>query len=401
MEKLKYHDILYNDDQLGPYPDHLLKRVDRPTNAMPGPIPRRDERSKLGFRTLMGEFGKELQQLAERMTVRYPIGRVTLEMVQHVNRYADFRNPVAAKRAPIPDDPRVRSRHLKSFGYFLGADIMGIGPLSQSAVYTYDVRNRRIEAPYKYAIVFGVRKNEMTLTASNGWDDIMDSCSIQAYQRLALQTEQVAAYLRQLGFDAEPTVMDRYLTVMPQLILEAGLGEVCRMGIVLNPFLGCNFKAAAVLTNMELEVDEPIDFGLQEYCRSCTICADHCPNRALTKGSQTIYHGYSTWLQNMETCGKMHIQNVEGCVCGRCTKVCPWHRPDMEPRDYVGWDGDLKWLYQTVEEQKRCNIANNYVDPREYTRKWWFRLDEADGEILRPTGKNKQKYCRDYPVREE
>jgi NAD-dependent dihydropyrimidine dehydrogenase PreA subunit len=401
MDRLKYHDILYDDDQLGPYPEHLLRRVDKPTNRMPGPIPRRDERSKLGFRTLMGEFGDELQHLAERMTVRYPIGRVTKEMVDHVNRYEDFRKPTAPKTAPIPDDPRVMSRHLKSFGYFLGADVMGIGPLSQSAVYTYDVRNRRIEAPYKYAIVFGVRKNEMTVSASNGWDDIMDACSMQAYQRLAMQTEQLAAYLRQLGHDAVPTAMDRYLTVMPQVILEAGLGEVCRMGIVLNPFLGCNFKAAAVLTNVELELDKPIDFGLQEYCTNCTICADHCPTRAITRGQQNKYQGYYTWLQNMKTCGNMHIENVEGCVCGRCTKVCPWHRPDMEPRDYAQWDGNLEWLHQTVNEQRDRNIANNYVDPREYTRKWWFRLDEVGDEIIRPMGKNKLKYCKSYPLQEE
>ena len=36
MERLKYHDILYNDAQLGPYPDHLLKRVDKPYQRDPG-----------------------------------------------------------------------------------------------------------------------------------------------------------------------------------------------------------------------------------------------------------------------------------------------------------------------------------------------------------------------------
>src|SRR5664279_1736038 len=47
MERLKYHDILYNDDPIGPYPSHLLKRVDRPTNLVPGPIERRAARDSV------------------------------------------------------------------------------------------------------------------------------------------------------------------------------------------------------------------------------------------------------------------------------------------------------------------------------------------------------------------
>jgi hypothetical protein len=74
MDKLKYHDILYNDAQLGPYPDHLLKRVDKPTNDIPGPVERRSERESVFSKSLMGDFGEELSQEFKRMTNRYPIG---------------------------------------------------------------------------------------------------------------------------------------------------------------------------------------------------------------------------------------------------------------------------------------------------------------------------------------
>jgi ferredoxin len=402
MERLKYHDILYNDDQLGPYPEHLLKRVDKPTNGMPGPIPRRDERDRVPDHAARGDHGEEVQTGMQRLTVRYPIGKTTREFLDHLNEYEKMRQPPAAKRAPIPDDPRVISRHLKSLCYFLGADVVGIGPLSQSTVYTYGQRGNKIEAPFEYAIVIGVRKDERTLAASNGWDDIVDSLSMQVYQRAALQAEQVAHYIRQLGYQAVPSVMDRYLTVMPQLILEAGLGEVSRMGIILNPFLGANFKAVAVLTNIELKVDGYVDFGLREYCENCSICADQCPSGAITHGPQTNYQGYHTWLQNMRSCLDFNALNKEGCVCGRCTKVCPWHRPDMDPRDYAGWDGDLAWLHKTVDDQREKLIASNFVDPRERTNKWWFRLDEPylDGEIVIPAGKNRQRICREYPVQE-
>ena len=72
----------------------------------------------------------------------------------------------------------------------------------------------------------------------------------------------------------------------------------------------------------------------------------------------------------------------------------------MEPRDWAEWDGSLEWLHKTVDEQRERNIANNFVDPREYTDKWWFRLDEVDGEVIVPTAKNPEKLCREYPVQE-
>jgi epoxyqueuosine reductase QueG len=194
--------------------------------------------------------------------------------------------------------------------------------------------------------------------------------------------------------------MNNYAALMPQVILDAGLGEVSRMGIILNPFLGANFKAAAVFTNLELEVDGYADFGLQEYCGNCTICAEQCPARAITRGQQTLYNGYYTWKLNREACSEFDVLNKEGCVCGRCTKVCPWHRPDMEPRDWAEWDGSLEWLHNNVNEQRDRLVASNFIGEDELTKKWWFRLDEVDGEIIVPTTKNTHKICREYPIQE-
>jgi epoxyqueuosine reductase len=400
MGKLKYRDILYGNAQLGPYPDHLLKRVDRPTNWIPGPVERRDERDTPFRRAWSGEFGEELQRESRLMTNRYPLGAALEDLQAHINAYKATRNPIAPKEAPLPEDPRVMSRHLKSLGYFLGADVMGIGLLPPSAVYIRAVSGDPIEAPYKYALVFLARKSERTLSASNGWDDIVDSASFQAYQRLALQTEVAANYMRRLGHAAEPSNMRNYLTAMPQVILEAGLGEVSRMGIILNPFLGTNYKAAAVLTNLELEADGYVDFGLQEYCDNCTICAEQCPSRAITRGKQVLYNGYYTWKLNSRACSDFDILNKEGCVCGRCSIVCPWHRPDMEPRDWAEWDGSIEWLHETVDRQRERTIANGFVDPRERTDKWWFRLDAPEGQVVVATGKNKEKICREYPLQE-
>lgn len=398
MERLEYHDILYNDDPIGPYPTQLLKRVERPTNRIPGPIRRVDQRDTVFARSFLGEYGDEIKREFLRLTLRYPIGASLVDLQNHINLYGKRKNKVAAKKAPIPTDPRVVSRHLKCLGYFLGADIVGIGSLPQSAVYSRDMAGNPVNALFKYAIALVCRKSEPTLCASNGWEEIVDPASFQAYQRIAMQSEVMANYIRRLGYEAEATNMNNYLTLMPEIALACGIGEVARMGIVLNPFLGANFKVAAVLTDLELKVDGYVDFGLQDYCASCTICAEQCPAHAITRARQTLHNGYYTWKLNARACNDFDVLNKEGCVCGRCTKVCPWHRPHMEARDFAGWDGDLAWLHRTVDEQRERLIANDFVDPHERSGKWWFSLDEVDGELVVPTGRNRHKICREYPL---
>ena len=397
--RLRFRDILYNNEQLGPFPTHLLKHVDRPTNRIIGPIERRDHRETAFVQAARGEFGEKIRQEMLRLTKRYPIGGALMYIQEFINTIKDHRIQTAPKKAPIPEDPRVRSRHLKSLGYFLGADIVSIGNLPPSAVYTHDLDGNPINAPFKYAIVFVCKKHEMTMRASNGWEQIVDPASFQTYQRIALQSEVVANYLRRLGWDAEPSNSKNYLTVMPPILLEAGIGEICRMGIVLNPFIGTNYKASCVLTNMELEIDGPVDFGLQEYCSNCDICARQCPSGAVSKGEQILYNGYYTWKLNIRACSDFDILNREGCVCGRCTKVCPWTRPESRPEDFVEWDGSLEVLYKGVELQRKRLEENNYVDPLEATHKWWFELDEDEkGEIIIPQEINTQKICREHPL---
>jgi len=380
--RLKYRDILYNDDQLGPFPDHKLKRVDKPTNRIFGEIKRRDQREHALALNRRGDYGPEVQKGAERMTVREPIGATMLDVQFYINKIP--LNPVKPSQAPLPKSPRVISRHIKSLGYFLGADLVGICELPRSAVYTHDMAGNPIEVDYKYAVVFACRKSAPTVYASNGYDWIFDPVSFQAYQRLAAQTETVANYIRRLGHAAEASNMDKYLTLMPQLVLMAGLGEVSRAGIILNPFLGLNFKAAAVLTDLPLEIDQPVDFGLQEYCQNCTICADQCVSKAIPYGDKIEYNGYETWKLDERKCASFCALNKYGNICGRCTKICPWNRPDSTPQDFADWDGSLDPLYQSVENQVAKLEKNNFVHETETTRKWWFDLEEIDNKYVIP-----------------
>lgn len=111
------------------------------------------------------------------------------------------------------------------------------------------------------------------------------------------------------------------MTIMPRLVALAGLGEFSRLGIVVNPFMGAAFKAAAVLTDLPLVPDGPIDFGLQNYCSVCKICAEQCPMHAISTGEQEEYRGYMLWRTDERRCvahGRPTPTAVPAAAAPRC-----------------------------------------------------------------------------------
>jgi len=92
-----------------------------------------------------------------------------------------------------------------------------------------------------------------------------------------------------------------YQVVVPPILLWSGIGKMSRMGdVVLNPFLGPRFKAAVVTTDMPLEIDRPIDFGLQDFCSKCGRCAEMCPSQAISYGDKKMHNGYEKWWLDLD-----------------------------------------------------------------------------------------------------
>ena len=273
--------ILTDDRQLGPFPMHRLRRVDKPTTLVTGEIERVNGADNPLDMARRGAYGPAVQRAAEPfLPDRHPISAALHDVVVRVATVRE--EEVAAVKAPISDDPRVLSRHIKRLGYFLGADVMGICRIPKSAVYTHDFGGEPVEIAYRNAIVLVMRKEFRSVQASTGTDWFGDPLRFQAYLRLGIATEVMASYIKRLGYPASPQSnigqgKPGYQVLIPPLLLWAGIGEVSRVGVTLNPFLGLSFKAAAVLTDMPLEPDKPIDFGLQDFCQHCQICAENCP----------------------------------------------------------------------------------------------------------------------------
>ena len=372
--------VLLDDEQLGPYPLEKLRRVDRLTTELVGEAPRVHEKEMAFAKARWGGFGEAVKKNMEDFTVRVPIGASFFHFQKYLNNYPE--NPVAEEKAPLPEDPRVVTRHMKKMTYFCGAEMVGVCEVPEDVYYTNKVDGAPVERYYRCAIVFLVRTHLPTLRASYGNEWLDDTVAFQAYQRLACTANTVADYIRRLGWPARSDAFNNYVTIMPKLVALAGLGEFSRMGIVVNPFVGAAFKAAAVLTDLPLVPDKPIDFGLQHYCAVCKVCAEQCPMHAITPGEKTEYRNYINWQTDQQKCVAGAAANPHGCTCGRCAKLCPFTRPDSAPEDFADWDGDLSVIYRSVEARRRFLAEHDFVDPEEEHGKWWLPHVVKDGKIV-------------------
>ena len=196
----------------------------------------------------------------------------------------------------------------------------------------------------------------------------------------------MAAHLRRLGYPARSqTNADSDILQIPPTLM-AGLGELSRIGeLVLSPFVGPRFKTVVLTTSLPLEVDRPVDFGLQDFCAKCTKCARECPCMAIPFGPKVMFNGYEMWKPDVEKCAKYRVTNMKGSACGRCMKTCPYNTEGLLAHRFFLWlaihvPASRGWIARLDDK-----VANGAING---TKKWWFDLEMVDGVSVTPKGVN-------------
>jgi len=374
--------------RMGPLPMERIRRVDRPTTLITDAVQRIDMRNTAYGLAERGEYGPAVQRGVQvSLPGKYPLSAAQKDLVDHIARIEP--GPVAPQVAPIPQDAAVLTRHIKAAGYFLKADVVGTCKVPPWAYYSHDRAGNPIEPRYENAIVLVMRKEWYTVRASSGRDWMGDPISFQAYAHLGLVAETLANYIRRLGWAASPqygpSFVNRYSVMLPPLLIWAGIGEVSRAGIVLNPYLGLGYKAAAVLTDMPLTPDRPIDFGLQRFCQSCRVCAENCPSHAISTGDKVMYNGYETWKLDTRRCASFNFTNKRGTMCNRCVKSCPWTQPPTRAHNLVRALAMHSRLAQTIAIRSARLLGLGRSRPGE---QWWFDIVyEGERLVEAPEGK--------------
>jgi len=108
----------------------------------------------------------------------------------------------------------------------------------------------------------------------------------------------------------------------------SGLGWVGKNGNLINKENGSFFFIATLITDLDLEPDEPF---AKDYCGSCTRCIDACPTDAIlpgkiVDGSKCISY-FTIELKDMLIPTEMKGKFENWAFgCDICQDVCPWNR---------------------------------------------------------------------------
>jgi ferredoxin len=124
--------------------------------------------------------------------------------------------------------------------------------------------------------------------------------------------------------------------------------------------------------------DRPVDFGLQDFCRDCKICAKSCPSKAISMGDKVMYNGYETWKLDTRRCASYNFTNKNGTMCNTCVKSCPWSNPSNFPHNL------MRNLIIDLPFTRRIAIRIAEMLGERMTapeQKWWFDMEYVDDVI--------------------
>jgi reductive dehalogenase len=163
------------------------------------------------------------------------------------------------------------------------------------------------------------------------------------YTKMATLASSIAKFIRRLGYKAVASGNDLGLSVAYGIA--AGLGEGGRNNQLLVPGYGPRVRLCKVYTDFDfVEYDQPRNWGIEEFCKSCKKCGEACPSGAIDMGDDTHYYfngehseqeGYS-W-SNHEGVKKFHT-DAKKCFdywmesdtdCCACAAACTFNEPDF------------------------------------------------------------------------
>ncbi|MBO9452182.1 reductive dehalogenase [Tropicibacter sp. R16_0] len=267
------------------------------------------------------------------------------------NRHADqgrregFQAPISNDTPVAPmqvevDDPAKMSAEVKRIAKFFGADLCGVTDLDDRWLYTSRVDTRDLtEAPLDLpegltsVIVLGHEMDkELVATYPSA---LAGAATGREYSHEASVVMQLAAYIRNLGYEAVPSMNDTGL-VIPYAV-KAGLGEYARNQMVITPEFGPRLRFSKIFTNLPLTHDTPQRKGVKAFCDICTKCADACPVKALPYGPPTTdtanvsaIKGVRKWTSDAEKCFSFWAKLASDCAI--CMRVCPFNRDYSKQR---------------------------------------------------------------------
>ena len=248
-------------------------------------------------------------------------------------------NP-ALKGKTVKMSAREAAERVKGYTLSLGAKLVGITKVDPLWIYSHrgeifhenwEDWGQPIEPTHPFAVVFAVEMDFRMIAAAPHTPTSIDSMG--RYAEGAFISAQLAAYIANLGYEATANHLRYYDTMLVPLAVDAGLGEMGRLGYLMTKKLGPRVRLGAVTTNLPLAIDKPVDIGVEDFCRICKKCAVCCPSNSIPLDEPTEENGTLRWKLDAETC--FEYWGKVGTGCNICMRVCPWSHASTFPHQLI------------------------------------------------------------------
>ena len=285
-----------------------------------------------------------------------------------------YDTPVAPVQLEV-DDPSAMSTEIKRISKFFGADLCGVTDMDDRWLYASRIDTRDLsEAPNELpegmtsVIVLGHEMDaELVATYPSA---LAGAATGREYSHEASVVMQLAAYIRNLGYEAVASMNDTGL-VIPYAV-KAGLGEYARNQMVITPEFGPRLRFSKIFTNLPLAHDVAEPKGVKDFCNICTKCADACPVKALPFGPPEVggsnvsaIKGVRKWTSNAEKCFSFWAKMSTDCAI--CMRVCPFNR------DFDTWR-DRMWRKLALSRFRKLALwMDRNRGGRVKPSAWWAR----------------------------
>lgn len=146
---------------------------------------------------------------------------------------------------------------------------------------------------------------------------------------------------------------------------QAGLGWFGKNTMLLNKQLGSYFFLAGLLTDLDLQADEPHHTS---HCGTCTRCLEACPTNAFVEpyvlDARKCISYLTIELRDQPVPNELRPQMGDWIFgCDVCQEVCPWNRKApasteqaFAPREKLN-PVDLEWLLSLDEAGFQAEFA--------------------------------------------
>lgn len=261
----------------------------------------------------------------------------------------------------VKTDPENLTAIIKELALSYGANSVGIAKLEQNHHYSHrgDMfgmgvgYGKPIRVSYQYAIVVASELNKDMINRAPRADVWL--AAMLGYAKSSAITAELALYIKALGYEAQTDNFFEYYSPITPLAAAAGIGQIGRCNMVISKEYGTRMKIGAVLTNISLIEDKPVDFGMVEFCQICNKCARNCPAKAISFEGPEIFNGVLQWRHNETRCTEMWMKLETGC--GICMSSCPFSQ-NIDPNLIKEMKGNKDIIHKIIslDEKKAQKI---------------------------------------------